>query len=184
MVKLSPWVLVSLLVVVALWRIDLAATAGLFQSPPPSTPTHTATAEPATPSVTETPSPSETATPTEVPAATVAPTQPPQPTAPSTQIPPTATVVTPAPTQTVAAPTQVPPTFTPFPTATSTPEDERQRYSEGDSNLRFEWGMLVDSAALALAYTGLCCGVFLFLSIPVFFLVLWLAGKRGEQGGE
>jgi hypothetical protein len=44
--------------------------------------------------------------------------------------------------------------------------------------------MLVDSAALALSYAGLCCGVLIFLSIPVFFLVLWLASKRREQGEE
>jgi hypothetical protein len=41
--------------------------------------------------------------------------------------------------------------------------------------------MLFDSVALAVSYLWLCCGVFVLLGIPLFFLILWIAGKRRQQ---
>jgi hypothetical protein len=84
----------------------------------------------------------------------------------------------------------VPPTLTvpPSPTsttveATATP-DERQRYAEEDSNLRFEWGMLFDSVALGLSYAWLCCGVLVLVAVPIVFLILWVAHRRRQQQRE
>jgi hypothetical protein len=73
---------------------------------------------------------------------------------------------TPAPTVTPAEPTPTP--------------DERQRYAEEESNLEFEWGMLFDSVSLLMARLWLCCGVLIFLAIPVLFVVLWAASKRRQ----
>jgi hypothetical protein len=108
---------------------------------------------------------------------------------PTPEVPsPTATVVTPTltatPTLTVT-PTEVPPTLAPLSTATSTPGEpssgDENRYPEGDSNLTFDWSMLVDSAALAISYVWLCCGAIILIGIPVIFAVLWTASKRREQ---
>jgi hypothetical protein len=41
--------------------------------------------------------------------------------------------------------------------------------------------MLFDSVALAVSYLWLCCGVFVLLGIPLFFLILWIASKRRQQ---
>lgn len=168
--KLSPLILISLLLAVVLWQTDSAAIAGLFQSPPEGTPTSEA------PLPTETVAPE--ATPTLPPAETVAPTQ------------------TPAPTLT-PAPTQPPPTATLEPSPTSSPgggmpvesgaegsEGDSQRYAEDDTSLKFEWGMLFDSVALLLSYTWLCCGVFILLAVPVVFVVLWVISKRRQQAEE
>ena len=104
-----------------------------------------------------------------------------QPVASSTPTPST-------PTQTVETPTAVPSTITAVPSASSTPtssgSDEQNRYAEGDSNLTFEWSMLVDSVALGLSYIWLCCGILVFVSIPVIFVVLWVASRRRQQGEE
>ena len=184
LLTLVPWVLVSL-VVVALFRgADLAATAGLFQSSPPTeptTPVPTATVEAASPTPTDTPIAAGTAT--EVPTATMIPAETPTPESalPSPSAIPTEPSATPTATPTA---TVVPPTMTPVPSATATLEEDRDRYSDGESELRFDWSMLFDSAALALTYVWLCCGVLVLVGIPVFFIVLWAAGRRRQQGEE
>lgn len=187
--KFSPWLLGSLLLTAVLWRADLAATSELFQSPLPTdgvesplaTPTEPPTAVP-----TQVPTDSLTGTP-EAPTATMEPVASPTPELPS----PTATVATPTPTATATftvTPTEVPPTLTPLPTATSTPGEpssgDENRYPEGDSNLVFDWSMLVDSTALAVSYVWLCCGAIILVGIPVIFAVLWIASKRREQEEE
>jgi hypothetical protein len=95
--------------------------------------------------------------------------------------------VTPVPSLTVgtgeASPTPVPSPTGGTGEASPTP-DENQRYAEEDSNLKFEWGMLFDSVALFLSYIWLCCGGVLFLAIPLFFVVLWVASKRRQQQRE
>ena len=182
--RLSPWVLASLLLAALLWHPNLAATGGLFQSPqdtptptqaPTLVPTATAEAQPsATPTV-EAPAPIATETiipPTETPAlavtATLVPTNPP--------------TATPVPTETPVVPTQ---TLAPQ-VATSTPvpaeQDGTDRYVQEDSNLLFDWTMLFDSVALGLSYAWLCCGVLILLGVPIFFVVLWSAARRREQG--
>jgi hypothetical protein len=188
--KLSPWVLASLLLAMVLCRTDLAATGGLFQSgleTPTATVTPTPTAGTVVPTPTQTPTPVTTVLPTNTPPTTVEATVPPQATAPSTQVPLTATEPPATPTLMPTA-TGVPPTMTPVPSATSTPgpsdAEDQQRYAEGDSNLRFDLGMLGDTVALALSRVWLCCGILVFLSIPALFLVLWAASKRRQQREE
>jgi hypothetical protein len=73
------------------------------------------------------------------------------------------------------------------PSATAEPEatpDESQRYPEGESNLRFEWGMLFDSMSLLLSYIWLCCGILLFIAVPLFFFVLWRASAGRQEEAE
>lgn len=180
--RLGPLVLVALLLVALFWRTDLAAVGGLFQSSPVETP----------PVVPNTPTATLTATTAPTAGATGQPTAPP-PTAPlpTTTLPPDQTDVV-APTQPPAATNTPTPadqmtTVTPVPSPTgfaaeaSPTPDESERYAEGDSNLKFEWGMLFDSAALFLSYVWLCCGGLLFLAIPIMFVVLWVASKRRRQ---
>jgi hypothetical protein len=62
--------------------------------------------------------------------------------------------------------------------------DSGQRYAQQDSNLLFDWSVLIDSVALGLSYVWLCCGVLVVLGIPAFFIVLWLASRRRQQGEE
>jgi cytoskeletal protein RodZ len=172
--KLSPWLLASLLLAAVLWSTDLAATSGLFQSPPEATPT----TEPSTPVVTPTLTLTPTLGPTEAPPPTVEPTVTAEPALP------------PAETEVPAIPTEVPPTTAP----TASPidegaepeptEDEVQHYADENADLTFEWGMLFDSVALGASAVWLCCGVLVVLGIPVFFFALWVVGKRRRQDEE
>jgi hypothetical protein len=171
--RLTPWVLISLLLAAILWRTDLAAVSGLFQSPP----TATVTSEP--PTATPTEEPTETPT-VELPTDTPPPTATLEPTAPpvSTSVPtalPTATLEpSPVPAET---------TSTPTPTATVEAGAEDSRYTpEGD--LAFDWGMFFDSVALGVSYLWLCCGILLLFAVPVAFAVLWVASKRREEQEE
>jgi hypothetical protein len=63
--KLVPWVVVSLLLAAVLWRTDLGATSGLFQSPATVTPTAATPISSPTPTATE--SPTATARPSATP---------------------------------------------------------------------------------------------------------------------
>jgi len=175
--RLVPLVLVALLLVALFWRTDLAAVGGLFQSSPVETP----------PVVPDTPTAEWTVTTAPTEGATEQPTAP----LPTETLPPAQTDVV-APTEPPAVtntPTPAGPleTATPVPSPTGLPgeasptPDESQRYAEGDSNLKFEWGMLFDSVALLLSYLWLCCGGLLFLAIPILFAVLWIASKRRQQ---
>jgi len=180
-IRLSPLALVALLLVVMLWRSDSAANSGLFQSSPVQTPVSTPTAPPVLPTWTV-PGVQETAT--TMPPTGGTPTA--EATLPVPTEPPTA-----IPIETASAePTQTPGMdSTPTVTASATSEveatpDDRARYPEGESNLQFEWGMLFDSVSLFLSYAWLCCGVLIFLAVPLVFIVLWVAGKRRQQQEE
>jgi hypothetical protein len=165
LLKLGPWVLVSLVLAAVLWRTDLAAISGLFQSP--ATPTATSEVPTAAPTPSEAPTELPTTAPT--PTATFTPTL--------TTVPPTPTIeVTLTPTETLA-------TATPALSAT-VEADESGRYASEDATLRFDWGMLFDTVALGLSYLWLCCGILLFLSIPVVFVLLSVASKRKRQEEE
>lgn len=170
LLRLSPWILLSLALALGVLRADLVATSGLFQSPATSTPTSeataTATAEAPQPSATVPPTPTSQPTQTLMPTATM--TVPP-PTATPTLMPPTATATVPPTVQSVA------------PTATI---DERQRYSDEGTDLIFEWGTLFDSVALGVSYLWLCCGAIVFVLIPIAFIVLWVASRRRKQQEE
>jgi hypothetical protein len=185
MLRLSPLVLIALVVMVVLWRTDSAANSGLFQSSPvqpPATSTPIPTAS-RVPSVTAIASPqptiveTATITSTAVVTETVVPVETPTEAIPTETASPTATL-------------EPPPTDTPVASATSEtvePEatvDENLRYPEGESNLRFEWGMLFDSMALFFSYVWLCCGILLFIAVPLFFFVLWRASDRGRENDQ
>jgi hypothetical protein len=167
--KLAPWLLLSLLLAAFLWHADLNAVSGLFQSP--ATPTATLP-----PTATEEPSP----VPTEPP---LTPTEVVTPTATAT-LAPTATPTPEIPAGGSATPTDLPPAS---PTPTQPPPtpagDENPRYTD-DADLAYDWGMLFDSVALGLSYIWLCCGVLLLLAVPVFFVVLWVMGKRRQEQEE
>jgi len=194
MLKLSPLVLASLVLVAMLWRTDSAANSGMFQSSPVETPATltptptasimesvTATVSPQ-PTVIESPAATSTAgTSTVAPTESVVPVETPTEVFLAETVAPTATPV----------PTEPPPTDTPVALATSEtaePEetpDESERYPEGESNLKFEWGMLFDSVALFFSYIWLCCGILLFIAVPFLFFVLWRASaSRQEEGGQ
>lgn len=187
--RLAPWILASLLLVVLWWQPDLTAAGGLFQSPqdtptPTIEPTATPELEPsATPTLESVP-PTATseAPPTDVPA--------PQPTeTPALAITPTM-VPTNSPTPTLV-PTETPvsPTPTTLPsTLTSTPapgaDGEGERYATEDSNLLFDWKLLFDSVALGLSYVWLCCGGLIIVSIVIFFVVLWISARKRQKAGD
>ena len=164
--RLSPWIVGALLLVAISWQADLASATGLFQSPPEAT----------SPLATD-PIPAELPTEVDEPTETITSTVPLTPTATVEPTPePTATLeptATPEPTE-----TEVPATATlaPSPTAEGGVLG-RQRYVEGGSDVKFDWAMLVDSVALGLSYVWLCCGVLLFLGVPLLFLVLWVAAR-------
>jgi hypothetical protein len=176
LVKFMPWFLLSLLFVLVAWHADIAALSGLFQS----SPVETATSAPPPPN---TPTPVPTNTPTNTPVA------------PADTTPVVTTTLTPSPTIEVTltpTPTLTPsatPTLTPTETMTApatvepTPTLEEsgaggQRYPQDPSDLSFEWGMLFDSVALGLSYVWLGCGILVFVTIPVAFVVLWVASRR------
>jgi hypothetical protein len=188
--RLSPLAVAALLLVVVVWRSDSAANSGLFQSSPVEIPTITPTVPAVQPTLT-------------APVVETATTMPPgggTPTVEATVPVPTETLTV-VPSETVTTePTWTPETEILTPTATSTMEmaspepsatveaeatpDDRARYAEGESNLKFEWGMLFDSVSLFLSYAWLCCGVLLFLAVPVVFIVLWVASRRRRQQEE
>lgn len=176
--RLGPWLLLALLLVLILWQADTAALSGLFQSPPTDTPTVPATDTPLpTPTlmITATATTVMTSTPTVVPSDT-----------PTTVPSETPTL---APSQTpVISPTQtLTPALTTSPAGGEGAEEAEpgsQRYPQGESNLNFEWGMLFDSVALAFSYVWLCCGAFIVLGVPLFFVVLWVASTARRQKTE
>jgi hypothetical protein len=169
LLRLSPWVLVSLLLAAVLWRTDIAAISGLFQSV--QSPVATATTQPPTPIPTLVPTQMPTVLATEAP--TVAPT--------STQVvTPTATL---PPTET-ATPVVAPASPTPLTSPTAEPDatvEGSERYPGEDTSLKFDWGMLFDSVALGVSYIWLCCGILLLVSVPIVFVILWVMSKRQQQ---
>jgi len=174
--RLSPWLLLSLLLVLILWQADTAALAGLFQSPPTDTPTATA------PQVTDTPLATPTLEPTITPTLAITETATPLPSDTPTVMPSETPTFTP--TEPLPAGED---SLTPPPAeeeGNEAVEDGRQRYPQGESGLRFEWGMLFDAVALALSYTWLCCGAFIVLGVPLFFLALWVASTVRRQRTE
>jgi len=173
LLKLCPWVLAALLLVAVFWQADLAATTGLFQSPPTDEPPAIAPTD--EPPPLSSPEPSEGIT-------TDATVEPP----PTATLEPTATQE-PAPTDT---PSPEPTATEPGATATWTPEpgaeegETRGRYATGEPELEFEWGMLFDSLALGLSYIWLCCGVVVLLGILAAFAAVWIASRRRRSLSE
>ncbi len=182
LLRFSPWILLSLLVAALMWRTDLAATSGLFQSPPTASPTP----RPASPTPTSVLTATPTLTPTVVLTATVQPTETLEPSATPTEAPAEPTRTPLEPTRTPAA-TEAPPTIAPVPSATGGrgnlgPESgETQPDAGEDLALQFEWGELFDALALGASYLWMCCGIIVLLSIPVLFVVLWAASNRRQQ---
>jgi hypothetical protein len=45
--------------------------------------------------------------------------------------------------------------------------------------------MLFDSMALFFSYVWLCCGILLFIAVPLFFFVLWrTSASRQDEAGQ
>jgi hypothetical protein len=117
-------------------------------------------------------------------------------------VPPLISVTATTPTETpTATPTQSPPTpeptasWTPTPSPTVSPEPistaqtgtsskTRQHYVRGDSNITFQWGMLVDSLALGISYAWLFAGILVGVGLPILFVVLWVKTKRRRSAQE
>jgi cytoskeletal protein RodZ len=182
LLRLTPWMLVSLLVAAVLWRTDTAAISGLFQSV--QSPVATPTALPPTAIPTQEP----TQVPTEVPteASTAEPTATEAITATATVTPSATMTATPAATATAEATATAAPSATTQPSPSPSPEAtavESGRYPE-DPTLKFDWGVLFDSVALGISYVWLCCGVLLLVSIPVLFVILWVVSKRRQEQEE
>jgi hypothetical protein len=185
--KLTPWLLVAVLAGWLLWRSDLAASTGLFQSPPPTldlfqSPPSTATIAPPPPPATPTDVPTEVVAPVVTTTEAFTATLMPSPT-----LEPTATAIEILPTPTQAPETPVPiATFAPTATMGSVESTATipERYSAEDAGFVFDFSTLFDSVALGASYAWLCCGALLLLLVPLFFLVLWLAGKRRERNKE
>jgi hypothetical protein len=200
--KLSPVLLGTAMLLLLLWGSGMGASGALFQSPPES------------PLATDTPAPAPTDVPTQAPTdaptlpATSAPTSAPSetptveatnpattatapvgpsPTVTSTlpAIPTHTATVEPSPTPTQATPS-VSPTALPSSTnaAATATTDPSQRYPEEDTGLSFDWGMLFDSLALGASYVWLCCGILLLVGIPAVFVALWAASKRRAEQEE
>jgi len=171
LLRLSPVLLVLVTAVVMLWQVDLAATSGLLQSSPIATPTGL----PATPTF----GPPSTLTPTVGIPGLVSPTVPVLLETPTYALP--TETATPSPTATV-----LPSTNTPAAPPATEPGGEPtgsqpERYADENTGLRFDWGKLFDSTALLVSSIWLCCGVLLFLAIPVAFAVLWVVSKRQQE---
>ncbi len=180
MLRLSPLVLAALLLAILLWGADSAAISGFFQSSPVDTPTATlAPTETASPEPTETlvATAEVTATATISITATTIPLETPTEALPTETEPPTAT----------AAPTEPPATDTPAALETAEPADaegtseESLRYPEGDTELKFDWGMLFDALALFFSYAWLVCGILVFLGVPVVLYFLWRTAERRQE---
>lgn len=181
--KLMPWVLGSVVIMLIIWQTGLAGASGLFQSPPaPTSPLPTATALP--PTATQPPQATNTPLPVLTPTATVeaaTPTELPTSSIESTGLPtPTATV-----TLTATATATMTPTLTAEATATASPSPSPTAGTDEDEgDLAFDWAELFDALALGATYVWLCCGVLIFLSIPVVFAVLWVTYKRRQEAED
>ncbi len=183
--RLSPWLLLALLLVLVLLQAEPTALAGLFQSSPVDTP-----AIPPTSTSTSEAMPSQVPTATYTPALTYTPTV----------LPIDTPTILPSDTPTVTVLPSDTPTLTPTlelpadegvltPTATVEVEGgqdttDQGRYAEGESNLSFDWGMLFDAVALGLSYVWLCCGGLIVVAVPLVFIVLWVAGARRKRTEE
>jgi hypothetical protein len=179
--RLSPWLLLTLLFVLILWQTEPTALAGLFQSPPTAEPTVPATG---TSEVVPSQVPTATITPVLTSTPTVLPSDTP------TVLPSDTPTVAPSESPTVNATQELPAdegVLTPAPTGEEgegTIDRGPQRYAEGESDLNFDWGMLFDAAALGLSYVWLCCGVLIVLAFLLLFLVLWVASARRQRTEE
>lgn len=158
--QISPWLLLALGVAMFWFGANRTATAVPFQSPLPTEP-----ASP-TPEVPPILTPTVTLTPTLEPTVLMTPTAMP------TEVPPTATALPPTPT---LSPT---PQLTATASTPAVPSDQSRRYPDEEASYRFDWAELLDSVALGASYLWLCCGILIFLAVPVLFLALSIASKR------
>ena len=161
--QIGPWLLLGLAVAMIWFGAKRTATAVLFQSPLPTEP-----ASP-TPEVSPILTPTVTLTPTLEPTVIVTPTAAPTEILPTDTPLPLTPTLTPQPTATVGAPVES--------------SNEIQRYPDEGTGYRFDWAMLLDSVALGASYLWLCCGILIFLAVPILFLALSIASKRHRPPG-
>lgn len=173
-----------------------ALASQLFESPVSPVQQPTAAPQvrvPAAPQPTAKPKPEKVLPPT-VPPPAAQPAQV-EPTAvPPTQPPPAQQRVPAAPTQAPAAeaPTSPPPTTappaeeqaTPVPPPPPVPGEEVQPGS-GSGEVIIDSGLLIDSILVYVSYAWLCCGILLFILIPIVFvgLYIWGAQRRKNANG-
>lgn len=177
-ITLLPFMILALLGALLLFQQEGAVSASqLFQSPvspaqepaPPPKPTPEKVLPPTVPPrpATETPVPVPT-TPQEV--------QPPAPVEPPER-------VQPAPSE----PEQLPaPTEPNAPPEIVQPQNPVQPppVNPGQSEIVVDSGLLIDSVLVYLSYAWLCCGVIIFIMIPILFLVLYVWGSQRARSAN
>jgi hypothetical protein len=153
--------------------------------PPAPKPTRPPAAQPTQPAAQPKP---ERVLPPTVPAPAGQPTQPAvpptQPPAPPTQppVPPTATQPPPP----AAAPTEAPPQeVTPI-QRVAPPVVPGEETQPGSGEVVIDSGLLIDSILVYASYAWLCCGILLFIFIPIAFigLYIWGAQRRKNANGR
>lgn len=114
------------------------------------------------------------------------PLPPIQPPAQPEQLPPPAAAepTQPPPPQ----PEQAPPAEPPPPEQnvdaappTPIPPPPRPAEESGPAEVVIDSGLLIDSILVYISYVWLCCGVILFITIPIVFLLLYVVGSRRNR---
>ena len=165
---LAAWLLLAAMLLAAGLTIHSEAASAhmLFQGE---------TASPTTAPITATEDMTETILlpPPITPTATIVPTETPQP--PPTSEPTATRTATPSPTVSAE----------PITTAQAgASSDSRRHYVRGDSNVTFDWGMLIDSLALGISYVWLVIGILVGVGLPILFVVLWVRTRRRRSAQE
>lgn len=175
-VTLLPLIALALGISLVVYQGDRIVLASpLFQSPvepgveaPPEPPADRPKPEKVLPPAEQRPTPIPIPSPTSPPpaeeAVPVAPVMPDQP-SPDQQLaqPP--------------APDQPPPDQQPIPPPPEPPPPPGQT-ELGQPEMVIDSGLLIDSILVYISYAWLCCGVIIFVMIPVVFLVLYVLGVR------
>lgn len=175
---LVPLITLAMIISSILLQSDgLVSASQLFQSP--VSPVQEQSQKP-TPEKVLPPSEPIPAKPTPVPLPTQPPaTQPPVPPEPvelPTQPP------QPEPTQPAAQPTETPTAPPPIVDVPS-PAQPAPAYP-GGAEIVIDSGLLIDSLLVYVAYAWLCCGVLIFIMIPIGFLLLYVWGaQRAKNNG-
>jgi hypothetical protein len=73
-------------------------------------------------------------------------------------------------------------TPTPPPTQAATePPPGSDRYTPSEGELVFDWRLLADTLVLGLSWSWLCCGVLLFVAIPMAVAVIYVVNRRRQE---
>ena len=178
---LLPFALLAIFISLVLLNGDGAVSASqLFQSPRPPR------QDPAPP---QEPTPEKVQPPTvPPPPATPTPVPPPPEAQPPTQEPPPPPVEPqlPPPTDTPPPPVEPQPAQPELPEVVEVPNPiQSVPVNPGQPEVVIDSGLLIDSVLVYMSYAWLCCGVTIFIMIPVLFLVLYVWGsQRAKNAGR